>query len=69
MAALVMILFWIAVGIIIGWNVAQPDWAKQAQAQVMGLIGQLTGKTSTKDSNNPPDSNNPSNSNNPPDSH
>ncbi|EIC23242.1 hypothetical protein [Thiorhodovibrio frisius] len=60
MAALVMILFWIAVGTVIGWNVAQPDWAKQAQAQVMGLIGQLTGqltdKTSSKDSNNPPDS-------------
>ncbi|WP_200281593.1 hypothetical protein [Rhabdochromatium marinum] len=44
MATLIMILFWIAVGMIIGWNVAQPDWAKQAQDQVMGFINKLAGK-------------------------
>jgi hypothetical protein len=39
-----MILFWVTVGIFIGWNVPQPDWAKQAQHQLMQLISQITGK-------------------------
>jgi hypothetical protein len=39
-----MIFFWIAVGLVIGWNVPQPDWAKQAQNQVMNWLGNITGK-------------------------
>ena len=31
-------LFWIAVGIVIGWNVPQPDWAKDLQAKIMGAL-------------------------------
>jgi hypothetical protein len=45
MSALIMILFWIAVGIVIGWNVPRPDWAKQAQDEAMKFFGQVTGKT------------------------
>jgi hypothetical protein len=29
------IAFWIAVGIIIGWNFRQPKWAKVAEAKVL----------------------------------
>lgn len=31
-------LFWISVGIIIGWNLPQPPWAKSLQEQVMTAI-------------------------------
>ena len=31
-------LFWIAVGIVIGWNVPQPRWAKDLQAKIMGAL-------------------------------
>lgn len=51
MSALIMILFWVAVGIVIGWNLPQPDWARQAQEKVMQLVGQVTGKDQN---NNPP---------------
>jgi hypothetical protein len=34
----------IAVGIVIGWNLPQPDWARQMQEQVMGTVRKLTGK-------------------------
>jgi hypothetical protein len=28
-------LFWIAVGIVIGWNLPQPDWAREWQQRVV----------------------------------
>jgi len=28
------ILFWIAVGIFVGWNLPQPFWAVEAQAKI-----------------------------------
>ncbi len=32
------ILFWICVGILIGWNLPQPDWAKSLQDKVVAAI-------------------------------
>ncbi|ESQ11354.1 MAG: hypothetical protein N838_01800 [Thiohalocapsa sp. PB-PSB1] len=32
------ILFWIIVGIIIGWNLPQPEWAKSLQDRVMRAL-------------------------------
>lgn len=37
-------LFWIAVGIVIGWNLPQPAWAKQIQDRAVSLFNELTGK-------------------------
>lgn len=37
------ILFWIAVGIVIGWNLRQPAWAKQIQDRVVSVVKELTG--------------------------
>jgi hypothetical protein len=31
-------LFWIAVGIVIGWNLPQPPWAKELQAKITGAL-------------------------------
>jgi hypothetical protein len=33
------VLFGVAVGIVIGWNVPQPPWAKEIQDKVMGFFG------------------------------
>lgn len=38
------ILFWIAVGIVIGWNLPQPTWAKEFQDRVVSMFKSLTGK-------------------------
>jgi hypothetical protein len=38
------ILFWIAVGVFIGWNLPQPAWAKQMQDRVANLFNELTSK-------------------------
>ena len=35
---MLLTLFWIAVGIVIGWNVPQPRWAKDLQAKIMGAL-------------------------------
>ncbi len=32
------ILFWILVGILIGWNLPQPNWAKSLQDKVITAI-------------------------------
>ncbi len=32
------ILFWICVGIFIGWNLPQPDWAKSLQDKVVAMV-------------------------------
>jgi len=33
------ILFWLAVGAFVGWNLPQPQFAKKMQARVMGFFG------------------------------
>lgn len=38
-------LFWICVGILIGWNLPQPTWAKTMQEKVVAAIKQLGNKT------------------------
>lgn len=37
-------LFWLLVGIVIGWNLPQPDWAKDMQDRVVKFFRELTGK-------------------------
>lgn len=32
------VLFWVAVGIVIGWNLPQPPWAKEIQDKVVGFF-------------------------------
>ena len=47
-----VIIFWVLVGVIIGafvgWNVAQPPWAKDIQDRVVGIIESLTKTKDTK---------------------
>lgn len=31
-------IFWLAVGAFIGWNFPQPEFAKNLQARIMGMI-------------------------------
>jgi hypothetical protein len=38
-------LFWICVGILIGWNLPQPTWAKTMQEKAVAAIKQLGNKT------------------------
>jgi hypothetical protein len=38
------ILFWICVGILIGWNLPQPDWAKTLQNKAVSAIKELGNK-------------------------
>jgi hypothetical protein len=42
------VLFWLLIGIIIGafvgWNMAQPPWAKDIQDRVVGIVESLTKK-------------------------
>jgi hypothetical protein len=37
-------LFWIAVGIVIGWNLQQPHWAKEWQDKVVAFVKNLGDK-------------------------
>ena len=37
-------LFWIAVGMFIGWNLPQPAWARDLQAKVVAAIKTLSNK-------------------------
>jgi hypothetical protein len=41
------ILFWILVGLVIGWNLPQPAWAKQLQDRVVASVRELMGKSKT----------------------
>jgi hypothetical protein len=34
-------LFWIAVGIVIGWNLPQPPWAKEWQDKAVAAIKKI----------------------------
>jgi len=37
-------LFWICVGILIGWNLPQPAWARDLQQSVVSAIKELLRK-------------------------
>lgn len=37
-------IFWVAVGIIIGWNWPQPPWAREAQDKLVGFVKGVIGK-------------------------
>ena len=37
-------LFWIAVGMFIGWNLPQPAWARELQDKVVAVIRNLGSK-------------------------
>jgi hypothetical protein len=39
-----LMLFFIAVGIIIGWNWTQPSWASKGQQKVLETVRSFTGK-------------------------
>ncbi len=41
---MLMILFWVAVGIVIGWNLPQPPWARDIQDRVVTTFNELTGR-------------------------
>ena len=32
------LLFWVAVGLVVGWNLPQPWWAKMVQEKIVGKI-------------------------------
>ena len=38
------IIFWVGVGIVIGWNLPQPQFAKELQARIVAKWEELTGK-------------------------
>lgn len=38
-------LFFIAVGIVIGWNLPQPTWAKELQDKAVNAVRGIAGKT------------------------
>ena len=37
-------LFWIAVGMFIGWNLPQPTWARELQDKVVAAVKNLSSK-------------------------
>ena len=39
-------LFWICAGIVIGWNLPQPDWAREFQDKVVGIVKGVIGNGS-----------------------
>ncbi|MFP4062470.1 MAG: hypothetical protein ACOC26_03675 [Halochromatium sp.] len=41
---LLIALFCVAVGIVIGWNWPQPPWAKETQDKVVGAVKGVIGK-------------------------
>ncbi|MFZ0790980.1 MAG: hypothetical protein WAM94_15320 [Chromatiaceae bacterium] len=42
---MIEILFFIAVGIVIGWNLPQPPWAREFQEKVVLFFRDLFGKS------------------------
>ena len=42
---MLQILFFVAVGIVIGWNLPQPAWARDLQAKAVRAIRDLMNKT------------------------
>jgi hypothetical protein len=37
-------LFWVCVGLFIGWNLPQPLWARELQEKVMAVVKAVIGK-------------------------
>lgn len=37
-------LFFVAVGIVIGWNLPQPPWAREAQQKLVDTVRSITSK-------------------------
>lgn len=37
-------LFWVLVGLFIGWNLPQPPWARELQDKVVGVVKAALGK-------------------------
>jgi hypothetical protein len=40
----ITMLFFLAVGIVIGWNLPQPPWARQWQDKAVGFVRSITNK-------------------------
>jgi len=40
---MVEVLFWVAVGVFVGWNLPQPAWASWVQDKVLGFFKGLLG--------------------------
>jgi hypothetical protein len=38
------IVFWVAVGVVIGWNLPQPPWARDLQQRAVRTFNELTGR-------------------------
>jgi hypothetical protein len=38
MSWLIVTLFWICVGIVIGWNLPQPPWARHLQQKITSIV-------------------------------
>ena len=32
------VLFWIVVGVLVGWHLPEPEWVKSLVSKVMGLV-------------------------------
>jgi hypothetical protein len=41
---MITMLLFIAVGIVIGWNLPQPPWARQWQNKLVGYVRSITNK-------------------------
>lgn len=37
------VVFWIVLGIFIGWNLPQPNWAKSVQEKIAGIWNGIRG--------------------------
>ena len=42
---MITMLLFIAIGIVIGWNLPQPPWAKEIQDKIVNSVRSITGKT------------------------
>ena len=42
---MITLLLFIAIGIVIGWNLPQPPWAKEIQDKIVNSVRSITGKT------------------------
>lgn len=37
-------IFWILVGAFVGWNLPQPEWAKQVEEKIREFVGEFWNK-------------------------
>ncbi|MCG6939800.1 MAG: hypothetical protein LJE69_00920 [Thiohalocapsa sp.] len=45
---MLQIVFWVLVGILIGWNLPEPAWARQMQDGVVNFVKELLGKSKSQ---------------------